>query len=81
MDRISVVTEIKEEYLEEFANLTGDFLGKYFSQELISTLEVEVKFVQKQKELAVTSFTMGCILGLPEDLIRCNPGQKWGKRP
>jgi hypothetical protein len=81
MDIAPAMTEVKEEHLEELANLTGDFLGKYFSQEFISTLEIEVKFIRKEKELAVTSFTMGCILGQPEDLIRCNPGQKWGKKP
>jgi hypothetical protein len=81
MDVAPVMTEVKEEHLEELANLTGDFLEKHFSKEFISTLEIEVKFVHKERELAVTSFVMGCIQGQPEDLIRCSPGQKWGKRP
>jgi hypothetical protein len=77
----TVTTELSEEHLEKFSEFTGDFLEKYFSKEFISTLEIEVKFIRKERKIVERSLTMGCIQGDPEDLVRCCPGQKWGKKP
>jgi hypothetical protein len=81
MSEKSATPDFKDDHLEEFSKLTGDFLEKYFSKEVISALEVEVKFMHKEKGTVLSSMTLGCIQGTPEDLIRCFPGQKWGKRP
>ncbi len=70
------VFKLNEEQTIELLNLAGDFLAKYFSKEVISTLQIEIKFIPKQTA-ALARFTGGCVYEQGADDPRCPEDYAW----
>ncbi len=71
--------ELNEEQKKELLNLTGDFLAKHFSKEVISTLQVEIKFSRKQVETLLRVVTHGCVSSPGADDGRCPENYVWSE--
>jgi hypothetical protein len=67
---------LNEEQTKELLNLTGDFLAKYFSKEVISTLKIDIK-ISPKPEPAFLSLTAGCVYEKGADDPRCPLDYAW----
>jgi hypothetical protein len=71
--------ELSEEQTNELINMTGDFLLKHFSKEIISTLIVDIN-ISLKPEPELTGITFGCVFQQGADDPRCPPDHAWKRR-
>jgi hypothetical protein len=67
---------LNEEQTKELLNMTGDFLAKYFSKEVISTLKIDIK-ISPKIEPTFVSLTAGCVYEEGADDPRCPLDYAW----
>lgn len=74
---------LSEDQEAELSKLLGDFIAKNYSIEISRNLETRLQFVFKDSSIMEErslGLTWGCLPGQPQDLIRCNPGERYGRK-
>jgi hypothetical protein len=79
VDKQSEAFELNEEQEQELINMTGDFLLKHFSKEILSTLIVDIK-ISLKPEAELSGLTFGCVFEQGADDPRCPPNYAWKRR-
>jgi hypothetical protein len=67
---------LSDDQKKELLNITGEFLGKYFSREVLSNIEIKISFLPKPKNVFL-SLTYGCVEEAGADDPRCDLGYAW----